>query len=55
MTTHEYLLGYRDDYRSTLRMLELANNEIRNMRELRKKDINQMAKEKTQTNDPDMS
>ena len=26
---------YRDAYRSTLRMLELANKEIRNMRELR--------------------
>lgn len=26
---------YRDAYRSTLRMLELANKELRNMRELR--------------------
>lgn len=26
---------YRDAYRSTLRMLELANKEIRNLRELR--------------------
>ena len=26
---------YRNAYRSTLRMLELANKEIRNMRELR--------------------
>lgn len=26
---------YRDAYRSTLRMLELANKELRNLRELR--------------------